>query len=571
MPLTKFWKKFEEFLIRNGLHEPIGHKRSFQEILYKEKRTEKSGLPAELVYSVKSEDFAFENFDISCIKCPPDYLLHHINPSYAKYNKLIPLSFENNILTVAMAEPNSMVIDEIINIYKKSFSIIDDVKIVIIPAETILELINRFYHLERDDVLLGNILSKVEEAFKPQIEVADVPNTEITENSAPIVMLVNKTIKDAYKKRASDIHIEPAQGFLRVRYRIDGELIEAVRVPKYAQNAIIARIKVMADMKLDEKRLPQDGRIDFSRHDPSTDIDIRVSSVPTPLGEDVVLRILDKKSSTLSLNKLGFNSRDIVAYQQAINSPYGIILHVGPTGSGKTTALYAALKSLDEPNTKIVTAEDPVEYVLGGQIIQSNVNPLIGYTFAKAIKAFLRHDPDIILIGEIRDFETAKIAVEASLTGHLVFSTLHTNDAIGTITRLVEMGIEPYLLADSLRLICAQRLVRVICNKCKESYIATDKDEEVTKGDIKSGTKVYRGKGCNECEGIGYKGRTGIYEVLSINKSLRSLLLNNVNTEVLRDEAIKSGMTTLRQDAVQKVLSGITTIEELISTTLSEI
>jgi type IV pilus assembly protein PilB len=343
-----------------------------------------------------------------------------------------------------------------------------------------------------------------------------------------------------------------------------------MRVPKYAQDALITRFKIMSDMRIDERRQPQDGRIDFTKYNSSVEIDLRVSTVPTPRGEDVVMRILDKKSSILSLEMLGFNEHNMHLYKEAIDSPYGIILHVGPTGSGKTTALYSALKSLDTPDVKIITAEDPVEYSLGGQIVQSNINPPAGYTFAKAIRAFMRHDPDIILIGEIRDLETAKTAVEASLTGHLVFSTLHTNDAIGTVTRLTEMGIEPYLVADSLLLVCAQRLMRRICSKCKESYIVTDEELEMGKGDIKPGTTLYKGKGCDACEGMGYKGRTGIYEILSMNKDLRSLLIKSASTEELRKVAIQTGMRTLRQDAIEKAVTGVSTIEEVVSTTLAE-
>jgi type IV pilus assembly protein PilB len=323
-------------------------------------------------------------------------------------------------------------------------------------------------------------------------------------------------------------------------------------------------------MRIDERRQPQDGRIDFTKYNPVVMIDLRVSTVPTPHGEDVVMRILDKKSPILSLDMLGFNEHNMKLYKEAISAPYGIILHVGPTGSGKTTALYAALKSLDTHDVKIVTAEDPVEYTLGGQIIQSNINPVAGYTFAKAIRAFMRHDPDIILIGEVRDLETAKTAVEASLTGHLVFSTLHTNDAVGTVTRLTEMGAEPYLVADSLLLVCAQRLVRRICSKCKESYTVTPEEVELAKGDIKPGTTLYRGKGCKICEGIGYKERIGIYEVLSMNRRLRNLLIKGVTTEELRTTAIETGMRTLRQDAIEKALSGVTTLDEVVGTTLAE-
>jgi type IV pilus assembly protein PilB len=326
----------------------------------------------------------------------------------------------------------------------------------------------------------------------------------------------------------------------------------------------------MCDMRLDERRQPQDGKIDFTKYNPVATIDIRVSTVPTPYGEDVVMRILDKKSDILSLNMLGFNEHNMRLYKEAISAPYGVILHVGPTGSGKTTALYAALKTLDTPDVKIVTAEDPVEYTLGGQIIQSHINPVAGFTFAKAIRAFMRHDPDIILIGEVRDLETAKTMIEASLTGHLVFTTIHTNDAVGTVTRLMKMGIEPYLIADSLLLVCAQRLVRTICHKCKESYTVTGEEVGLSKGDIKQGTTLYRGRGCNACGGVGYKGRTGVFELFSMNKKLRSLFIKGASTEELERTAKETGMRTLRQDAIEKALKGITTLEEVVTTTLAE-
>jgi len=385
------------------------------------------------------------------------------------------------------------------------------------------------------------------------------------------VMLANKIIEEAFSKRTSDIHLEPALDFLRIRYRIDGDLVEVMRVPKYAQDALITRYKIMCDMRIDEKRQPQDGRIDFTKYNPSVEIDLRVSTVPTPHGEDVVMRILDKKSSILNLDMLGFSEHNMKLYKEAISSPYGILLHVGPTGSGKSTALFAALKTLDTPDIKIVTAEDPVEYTLGGQIIQSNINPAAGYTFAKAMRAFMRHDPDIILVGEIRDLETAKTAVEASLTGHMVFSTLHTNDAVGTVTRLTEMGVEPYLVADSLVLVCAQRLVRKICPKCKEAYAATPEEEELSKGDVKAGTTLYRGRGCESCEGSGYKGRIGIYEILLMNKKLRNLLIKNAGTDELRKVALETGMRTLRMDALEKAFNGTITLEQVLGSTLPDV
>jgi type IV pilus assembly protein PilB len=568
-------KSFEELLIERGLLT----KEKLQELLTKITREKKSleqlllesGFSEEKIAAIKAEYLGYEFVDLSSYPQPPLDLLKHIKPAYAKNYKVVPVKYEDEVLTIAMVEPRDfMALDEVIRLYRDSKFRLKDSKVVMTTSKQLFSAIEKFYAIPKDEVGMGNILSQLAETYRPEIEVAEVAREDATENSAPIVMLANKIVEEAFQKRTSDIHLEPAIDHLRIRYRIDGELAEVMRVPRYAQDALITRFKIMSDMRIDERRQPQDGRIDFTKYNPAVEIDLRVSTVPTPHGEDIVMRILDKKSSILSLEMLGFNEHNMKLYKEAIASPYGIILHVGPTGSGKTTALYAALKSMDTPDVKIVTAEDPVEYTLGGQIIQSNINPPAGYTFAKAIRAFMRHDPDIILIGEIRDLETAKTAVEASLTGHLVFSTLHTNDAIGTVTRLTEMGIESYLVADSLLLVCAQRLMRRICKKCKESYIVTDEEVEMSKGDIKPGTTLYKGKGCEACEGTGYKGRSGVYEVLAMNKSLRSLLIKGASTEELRKTAIETGMRTLRQDAIEKALTGVSTIEEVVSTTLAE-
>lgn len=568
-------KSFEELLIEKGLLT----KEKLQDLLTKITREKKSleqlllesGFSEEKIAAIKAEYLGYEFVDLSSYPQPPIDLLKHIKPAYAKNYKVLPVKYEDETLVIAMVEPRDfMALDEIIRLYRDAKFRIKNSKVIMTTSKQLFSAIEKFYAIPKEEVGMGNILSQLAETYKPEIEVAEVAREDATENSAPIVMLANKIVEEAFQKRTSDIHLEPAIDHLRIRYRIDGELTEVMRVPRYAQDALITRFKIMSDMRIDERRQPQDGRIDFTKYNPAIEIDLRVSTVPTPHGEDIVMRILDKKSSILSLDMLGFNEHNMKLYKDAIASPYGIILHVGPTGSGKTTALYAALKSMDTPDVKIVTAEDPVEYTLGGQIIQSNINPAAGYTFAKAIRAFMRHDPDIILIGEIRDLETAKTAVEASLTGHLVFSTLHTNDAVGTVTRLTEMGIEPYLVADSLLLVCAQRLMRRICKKCKESYIVTDEEVEMSRGDIQPGTTLYRGKGCDACEGTGYKGRTGIYEILSMNKRLRSLLIKGASTEELRKTAIETGMRTLRQDAIEKALTGVSTIEEVVSTTLAE-
>lgn len=530
-----------------------------------------TGFLEERIASIRAKQLGYEFVDPSTYPVPPPDLLKTINPAYAKNYNLLPLKLEDQVITFAMVEPrNFMVLEEIMSFYRNSKFQIREIKVVMTSFNLLLAAIQKFYALPKEEQGIKSILTQVAESFKPAIEEADVSREDAVENSGPIVLLANKIVEEAYNKRASDIHMEPAENYLRVRIRIDGELSEIMRVPKYAQDPLQARLKIMSDMRLDEKRLPQDGRIDFVKYNPQVQIDLRVSTVPTPLGEDIVIRILEKKSPILSLDRLGFNIHNMKLFKEAISSPYGILLHVGPTGSGKTTALYAALKSLDTLDRKIITAEDPVEYTLGGQIIQSNIHVAAGYTFSKAIRAFMRHDPDIILVGEIRDLDTAKAAIEASLTGHMVFSTLHTNDAIGTITRLTEMGIEPYLVGDSLVLVCAQRLIRRICSKCKESYIVTDEEVDLAKGDITPGTVLCIGRGCDACDHTGYWGRVGIFEVLKMNKRLRAFLINGAHTDELRKVAIETGMKTLREDAIEKTLNGLTTLEELVGTTLVE-
>lgn len=570
-------KSFEELLIEQG----ILTREKLQELTLRVSKEKKnlemllleSGMAEEKIAVVKAEFLGYPFVDISTTPLSSE-LLKHIKPAYAKNYKVLPLSYEGEILTVAMVEPRDfMALDEVVRLYRDARFRIKETNVVMTAAKMLFAAVEKFFAIPKEEkkaVGMSSILDQVAESFKPAVMVADVGAEEASEDSAPIVMLASRIVEEALRKRASDIHLEPAIDYLRVRYRIDGNLEEVMRVPKYAQDAIITRFKIMADLRIDEKRVPQDGRIDFTKYNPTYLLDLRVSTVPTPFGEDIVMRLLDKSGNVLTLDMLGFNDHCMKLYKEAIQTPYGILLHVGPTGSGKSTGLFAALKTLDTPDMKICTAEDPVETTLGGQIIQSSVNPATGYTFAKALKAFMRHDPDIILIGEIRDLETAKSAVEASLTGHMVFSTLHTNDAVGTITRLVEMGIEPYLIADAIVLVCAQRLARRICSKCKESYIATADDEALSKGDIKAGTTLYRGKGCDTCDGSGEKGRTGIYEVLLVSKEFRQLLIKESTTEELRAAAIRSGMMTLRQEAIDKALKGVITLNQVVENTLSD-
>lgn len=389
-------------------------------------------------------------------------------------------------------------------------------------------------------------------------------------NEAPIIKLINLLITGAVKERASDIHVEPFERELRVRFRIDGVLYEKFTVPKSQQAAIISRIKIMANLNIAEHRLPQDGRIKIRLS--GKEIDIRVSIIPIAYGERVVMRILEKGNFVFGLEELGMHRHDYELVDKLITSSHGIILVTGPTGSGKSTTLYAALQRVNSPDKNIITVEDPIEYQMSG-IGQIQVRPKIGLTFAAGLRSILRQDPDVILVGEIRDMETAEMAIQASLTGHLVFSTLHTNDSAGAVTRLVNMGIEPFLVSSSTIAIMAQRLVRRICAKCKEPYDA-DADSLRDLGvspDMLQGRPVYRGKGCDACQGRGYFGRTGIFELMVMTPRIQDLTLKGVDSNVIKREAKKFGMRTLREDGASKVLEGVSTIEEVLRVTRDDL
>ncbi|KPK39438.1 MAG: hypothetical protein AMJ78_08505, partial [Omnitrophica WOR_2 bacterium SM23_29] len=388
----------------------------------------------------------------------------------------------------------------------------------------------------------------------------------IGEEEAPIIKLVTHLISEAVKIRASDIHVEPLEDKFRIRYRIDGVLHEVPGPPKQLQASVISRLKIMAGLNIAEKRLPQDGRIRIEAM--GKDLDLRVSTLPALYGESVVMRILDKSSFLLGLRELGFLGEDEERFEKLIRLPHGMILVTGPTGSGKTTTLYASLSYINKPNKKLITVEDPVEYQLSG-INQVQVKPAIGLTFASGLRTMLRQAPDVIMVGEIRDFETASIAVQAALTGHLIFSTLHTNDAPGAITRLIDMGIKPYLVSSTVEAIMAQRLVRVICSNCKEPYLPT-KDELIAVG-LKpgelEGKTLYRGAGCKECVYTGYKGRIGIFELLMINDDIRELIVKKASSANIMEVARKVGMKNLREDGLLKALQGITAIQEVVRIT----
>jgi general secretion pathway protein E len=437
---------------------------------------------------------------------------------------------------------------------------------VLAPSSAILSAINLAYdmtsysaeqviqdmHEEDRDM----ILSSIEETGDLLDDTSD----------APVIKLVNLMLSQAVKARASDIHVEPYQNRIKVRYRVDGVLYDILSPPKHIQSTLISRIKIMARLNIAEKRLPQDGRIEIKIGDKH--VDIRVSTIPTAFGERVVLRLLDKTNVLLSVSDLGMSEQKLQTFNQLIKSSHGIILVTGPTGSGKTTTLYAALSTINKPDINIITIEDPVEYQIEG-IGQIQVNPKINITFANGLRSIVRQDPDVILVGEIRDLETAEVAIQAALTGHLVFSTLHTNDSASAVTRLIDMGIEPFLVTSSVIGILAQRLVRTLCNECKEEYIPDEESLEnigITP-EMFTSKKIYRDKGCQECLDTGYKGRTGIFELMVLDDSIKNLILKTSDSNTIQKKAINQGMMTLRQDGAFKVLNGITTIEEILRIT----
>jgi type IV pilus assembly protein PilB len=421
--------------------------------------------------------------------------------------------------------------------------------------------------------LYDSVRLTVEEVVETVKELHDIQNQDVDvkaeDISADVVTFVNKVLADAYVRKASDIHLEPYEKKFRVRFRVDGNLVEVSQPPKTMMPAVISRLKILAKLDIAEKRKPQDGRIKLSIAGRS--IDYRVSSLPTIFGEKIVLRLLDSSSLQLDMTKLGFLSEQLEIFKEGINQPYGMCLVTGPTGSGKTTTLYSALSALNKPDTNISTAEDPCEYNLEG-INQVNVRKDIGLTFAACLKSFLRQDPDIIMVGEIRDLEVGEIAVEAALTGHLVLSTLHTNDASSTITRLLNLGIEPFLVVAALNVVVAQRLLKKICPHCREpvkdavkSLIACGVTPESAKK-----ITVYKGKGCHECGNTGYKGRCAVHEVLPVTSAIKELILNNGSADDLKRQAIVDGMITLRMAAIIKVAQGVTTLEEAVSNSAAD-
>ena len=448
-----------------------------------------------------------------------------------------------------------------------------DVKAAIATPDALRNAISRFYPEDAEDsiqTLIDEIASDETLAqYEGRGESIDLAELKEIAEANPVKKLLNLVLLQAIRDKASDIHFEPFEDEFKMRYRIDGVLYEMVPPPRHVAMAIASRIKVMANLDIAERRLPQDGRIELTLG--KNPIDLRVAVLPTMFGESVVMRVLDRSNVQLDLDKLGLRDDDLVGFRQVMSKPNGIVINTGPTGSGKTTTLYAALRELNSTEVKILTAEDPVEYDIDG-LVQIQVRPDIGLTFARALRSFLRQDPDIILVGEIRDLETAQIAVQASLTGHLVFSTLHTNDAPSSIARLLDLGMEPFLITATLEAIVAQRLVRRVCRNCKTEFKPTEEllMELALKPEDVGDRMLYYGKGCEYCNNTGYRGRLGIYETMVINDRLRELIMRHASTALLRNEAIKSGMRPLRESGLMAIYDGITTIEEVVKETIME-
>lgn len=482
-----------------------------------------------------------------------------IPKDFCKEHGILPIGFVGDYVMVAYANP---------------FEVSVNAQIEEMTGRKIIRYLSRPDDIrakltkegQAEQVNFGDVMEEIGMEFGD--DAADISDEEVDEESGPIIQLANRIIEDAYYLGTSDIHVEPGEKELMVRYRVDGILQEKLRLSMKVAGALVARLKIMCNLDIAERRLPQDGRIVFKQYTKKNiNIDLRVSTAPLNHGEGVVMRILDKEKSTLPLPALGFSEANLAKYREIILQPYGMILHCGPTGSGKSMTLYSALNEISSPEINIRTAEDPIEYTLAG-INQMQMNRQIGLTFANALRAYLRQDPDIILVGEIRDRETANIAVEAALTGHLLLSTLHTNDAPGTIARLTDMGIEPFMISSSLLCVCAQRLMRRVCKKCRVAIDAQDRQKELLLKAINWSGTIYKAKarGCPNCNETGYKGRVGIHELMTVSNELVEGINKGLETAELKKIAVRNGMMTLHQDSMLKVKEGISTIEESLAT-----
>ena len=523
------------------------------------------GFTAKDAAKLLADEFGMPMIEMANVR-PSSELMALLPRQLAVKYTAFPVSRDPNSIRVAISDPLDVdAIDSISHFVKMS------VEPVVAPADEIRAHIDRFYG--KDEESMEKLLDAISTGDEAQVVAGTVSapgaGGENETDDAPIIKLVYQIILEAISRRASDIHLEPLEKRFRVRYRIDGVLVEVDNPPKRLQLAMISRLKIMANISIAEKRIPQDGRIQVTVGNKS--IDLRVSSLPTAHGESIVMRILDKEGLQLGLPELGFLSDDQSTMERIITLPDGLFLVTGPTGSGKTTTLYSCLHYINKPDRKLITVEDPVEYQLSG-INQVPVRTEVGMTFANALRSMLRQAPNIIMVGEIRDLETAEISINASLTGHMVFSTLHTNDAPGAVTRMIDIGVKPFLVSTSLRAIMAQRLTRKICKKCKHPY--TPDPRELRSLNITAqqaaNASFAKGAGCENCHGSGYRGRAGIFEIFVSNDELQRMIYENVGTSRLRDKARALGMRTMREDGLRKVLSGMTTIEEVVSITVGD-
>ncbi|MBL7106568.1 MAG: Flp pilus assembly complex ATPase component TadA [Phycisphaerae bacterium] len=511
-----------------------------------------------------------EYVDLSGVEIPAE-TLDKVTEDISKNYKVLPIEFnsDTNELVIAIDNPDNFQASD-------DISTLTGLKVTskITDSDSLETLIEKYYSKTEEGGDINDLIGELTgdeflHEFEGRDASIDLDDLKELSESNPVKKLLNLVIMQAIRDKASDVHFEPFEKEYKMRYRIDGILYEMVPPPKHIATAISSRIKVMADLDIAERRLPQDGRISLTVQ--GNPIDLRVSVLPTMFGESVVLRVLDRSQVSLDLEKVGLQQHDLGLVRQLIHKPNGIVIVTGPTGSGKTTTLYSGLTELNDPEFKIITTEDPVEYDIDG-IVQCQMRPDIGLTFARCLRSILRQDPDIVMVGEIRDLETAEIAAQASLTGHLVFTTLHTNDAPSSIARLLDLGVEPFLLTATIEGIVAQRLVRTICTHCKTAYEPTESqlmEIGLTFDDVK-GKEFYYGKGCSKCNKTGYKGRTALFEIMVFNDEMRELIMNNASTNVLRTAAQKNGMILLRENGLKAMYDGLTTIDEVVKETISD-
>ncbi len=564
-------RRLGELLVRENLITPEQLKQALEEAKNFGGRLGESLSKLGILDETELADFLSKYYKVPSInleefEIDPE-IIKLVSAEICEKHTIIPVNRAGPTLIIATADPSNIYVADDIK-----FITGYNVEMVVAPESQIKRAIEKYYGRQASDSVMNEVMQELSDAEIESVdeeEDIDVKDLEKATQDAPIVKLVNHILTDAISKGASDIHVEPYEKFFRIRYRVDGVLHEVMQPPMKFKNAVISRLKIMASLDIAERRVPQDGRIKLRVKD--KEVDFRVSTLPTLFGEKVVLRILDKSNLQLDLTKLGFEETQLKLFREAINQPYGMVLVTGPTGSGKTTTLYSALMELNQITDNISTAEDPVEYNLPG-INQVQINDEVGLNFAAALRAFLRQDPDIILVGEIRDFETAEIAVKAALTGHLVLSTLHTNDAPSSITRLLNMGVEPFLVTASVNAVVAQRLVRKICTNCKieadvppklliEMGMDPEEANEVT---------CYRGAGCEKCNGKGYKGRVALYEIMPLWEELKEMVLNGASAGELKKEAVRLGMSTLRMSGLKKIKEGLTTTDEVLAITAKD-